>query len=96
LTLLANSVPIWKSRKGWVLHRRDPTSATIVNDDGSIEILETCELGELRVTVSASQDVRSAIDPGAFDPGQISLRVARTDTTLEIRLFGAEEDAEAT
>jgi hypothetical protein len=96
LTLLENGIAIWKTEPNWVLHRRDPTSAILVNGDGSIEIHETCELGELRVTVIATQNVLATLDLCESDPDQISYRIDRTDTTLEIRLFGAEEDAEAT
>ena len=96
LTLVANGDTIWNSRTDWMLHRRDPTSATVINSDSSIEIIEVCELGELRIIVSASQKVLSTIDPVATDPDRISFHIDRSDNTLEIRLFSAEEDAEAT
>lgn len=96
LTLVANGDAIWNSRTNWILHRRDPTSATVINSEDSIEIHEVCELGELRIIVSASRNVLYTIDPAATDPDRISFRVERSDNTFEIRFFSAEEDAEAT
>ena len=98
-TLTIEGVPVWQVVPDWSFRQRDPISALVACCDDKFEIYGTCERGEFQLSATVPEQYLHAVgfrisDGLSTTTSPITVSVARTGDSIEVRLMHAVENAD--